>query len=194
VLAVGVVGSVAGMQMSGPRDPVARFTDKGELIRPKDYRTWVFVGGPVTPNELNNGHAAFPEFHNVYLDRDSYEHYKASGDFRDGAVIVKELVSVGGKAAPSGKGYFEGEFLGAEAMVKSKSRFPKEPGNWGFFRFTDEEAAAQGHLGSLKRVASVNKAASCATCHTSGEHDYVFTQYYPVLRAARNAKENPENR
>ena len=38
--------------------------DQGELTRPTGYREWVYVGTPVTPNELNNGKAAFPEFHN----------------------------------------------------------------------------------------------------------------------------------
>jgi len=188
-----LVGSVAGVQMTERETPVAKFDEKGELKRPTDYRTWIFLGAPLTPNELNGGHAAFPEFHNVYLDRDSYEHYKTDGEFRDGAVIVKELVSVGSKAAASGKGYFEGEYLGVEAMVKSKRRFPNEPGNWGFFRFTDEEAAARGELGNPSKIAPLRDAASCAVCHTGGEHDYVFSQYYPVLRAARNAGKNPEN-
>jgi len=38
----------------------------GKLDRPTGYREWVYVGTPVTPNDMNNGKAAFPEFHNVY--------------------------------------------------------------------------------------------------------------------------------
>lgn len=172
--------------------PLAEFTQKGELVRPSDYRTWVFMGAPLTPNDMNGGSAAFPEFHNVYIDPGSYEHYKWTGKFREGTVIVKELVSVGTKQAASGKGYFEGEFLGVEAMVKSKERYPDVPGNWGFFRFTDEKAAAKGELGNQKRVAP-NVAASCVGCHAAGQDDRVFTQHYPVLRAAKSAKRNPEN-
>ncbi len=177
---------------TAPSNPYA-FTEDGELRRPQDYRTWIYMGSPLTPNDMNNGSAAFPEFHNVYLDPDSYEQYKQTGEFRDGAIIMKELVSVGTKSSFSGKGYFQGEFLGVEAMIKSEDRFPDEPGNWGFFRFTDEKAAAEGRLGSLRTVASVNATASCSACHTAAAHDYVFTQHYPVLRAARNAKRNPEN-
>ncbi len=40
----------------------------GELQRPTGYREWIYVGTPVTPNEMNNGKAAFPEHHNVYID------------------------------------------------------------------------------------------------------------------------------
>jgi hypothetical protein len=74
---------------------IVTFNDNGELIRPVDYRAWTFVGTPVTPNEMNNGEAPFPEFHNVYIDPQSFEHYKQTGEFREGTVLIKELVSVG---------------------------------------------------------------------------------------------------
>ena len=180
--------------INSPTAPKATavFNDKGELERPKDYRTWVYIGSPLTPNDMNDGHAAFPEFHNVYIDPASYEHYKTTGEFRDGTVLIKELVSVGSKSTASGKGYFEGEFLGVEAMVKDKARYSKEPSNWGFFRFTDEEAAASGKKGNLKKFAP-NVASNCTTCHAGGDQDRVFTQHYPVLRAAKGAKRNAEN-
>lgn len=89
---------------------------------------WIFVGTPVTPNELNDGKAPFPEFHNVYIDPVSYKHYKKTGKFRDGTLMVKELVSVGSKSAPSGNGYFQGEYIGLEATIKDSKRFTEEPG------------------------------------------------------------------
>ena len=73
---------------------------------------WVYVGTPVTPNDMNDGKVAFPEHHNVYIDPKSWEHWKETGTFRDGTILVKELVSVGSKAAVSGQGYFQGEFIG----------------------------------------------------------------------------------
>ena len=80
----------------------------GELQRPTGYREWVYVGTPVTPNEMNGGKAAFPEHHNVYIDPKSWAYWKETGVFRDGTILVKELVSVGSKAAVSGQGYFQG--------------------------------------------------------------------------------------
>jgi len=163
---------------------------KHELIRPTNYRSWVYVGTPVTPNDLNNGKAAFPEMHNVYIDPTSYEAYKATGEFREGTVIIKELVSVGATSASSGKGYFEGEFLGLEASVKSKTDFPDEPGNWAIFSFSNMKT------GILKESAPAMPAASCVACHQQhAEDDYVFTQYYPILRAAKGVGANvtPEN-
>ena len=34
--------------------------NEGELQRPTGYREWVYVGTPVTPNDMNGGKAAFP--------------------------------------------------------------------------------------------------------------------------------------
>lgn len=86
----------------------------GELTRPTGYREWIYVGTPVTPNDMNNGKAAFPELHNVYIDPESWAQWKKEGTFRDGTILIKELVSVGSKAAVSGQGYFMGEFIGLE--------------------------------------------------------------------------------
>ena len=173
-----------------PAPSQAKFATNGDLLRPKDYRTWVYVGTPLTPNDMNEGAAAFPEFHSVYIDRDSYESFKETGVWREGTVIVKELISVGSKEAASGKGYFMGEFLGVEAMVKSKERFPKEPGNWSFYSFT----ALNGE--PTKKQTAALPTGQCNSCHaTSAKENYVFAQYYPMLRAAKKfGPGSPENR
>ncbi len=178
-LAAARPGADPGVQVASGDQAIA-FTREGELKRPRGYRSWVYVGAPLTPNDMNDGKAAFPEFHSVYVDPISFEHYKRTGAWRDGTVVVKELVSVGTKSSTSGRGYFMGEFLGLETMLKSAERFPDEPGHWGFFRFTDEEG------GPVHRTATALPTASCAACHQgSARDDLVFTQHYPVLRAAK---------
>ena len=77
--------------------PAATYNDEGKLLRPANHREWVFIGAPVTPNDMNDGKAAFPEFHNVYIDPASFAAYKQTGKFTEGTVILKELVSVGGR-------------------------------------------------------------------------------------------------
>ncbi len=159
---------------------LAKFNNNNELERPSGYREWIYVGAPVTPNDLNDGKAAFPEFHNVYIDPVSWAEWKKTGHFRDGTIIVKELVSVGSKKSFSGNGYFMGEYLGLEAMVKSTKHFSKAAGNWGFFRFTNKDYRG------LKKVATVLPDSACLSCHTpNAKYDNVFIQHYPVLRAAK---------
>src|SRR5262245_55159471 len=84
---------------------MVEFTADGKLKQPVGYRKWVYIGTPLTPNDLNGGEASFPEFHEVYMDPESFAYYEKTGQFRDGTVLVKELSSVGSKEAPSGKGY-----------------------------------------------------------------------------------------
>jgi hypothetical protein len=150
---------------------------KGKLERPTGFREWIYVGTPVTPNDMNDGKAAFPEHHNVYIDPKSWAHWKKTGEFRDGTILMKELVNVGTKAAVSGNGYFQGDFIGLEATIKSKKHFPKEPGNWAYYSFSTPDHK------KLNKSATPFPAASCNSCHAgAAADDFVFTQYYPVLR------------
>ncbi|MEL6189537.1 MAG: cytochrome P460 family protein [Myxococcota bacterium] len=167
---------------AGERAGPYRFNGQGELVRPTGYREWIYVGTPVTPNDLNDGKAPFPEFHNVYIEPSAWRHWKTKGEFPDGTILVKELVGVGSKVAVSGKGYFMGDYVGLEATIKSKKRFPKEPGHWAYFSFSTPDHA------TLKASAKAFPTAACNACHqASAAHDFVFLQYYPVLREGRKA-------
>ena len=157
------------------------FNSAGELERPEGYRQWVYVGTPLTPNDLNPPEAPFPEFHNVYIHPDDFSHYERTGTFQDGTILVKELVTVGSKKAVSGNGYFMGEFTGLEATIKDAARFPDEPGNWAYFSF--------GHSYPLAETAKEFPTAACNACHeASAADDFIFTQYYPILSAAKGGR------
>lgn len=161
-----------------------KFDDAGALIKPDPevFREWVLVGTPVTPNDMNGGKASFPEFHNVYMDPKSWKHYKKTGEFRDGTVLIKELISVGSKKAASGNGYFMGEYIGLEATIKDSKRFPDEPGNWAYFSFSTPDHK------SLKKTAEAAPTSACNACHQgNAAEDWVFSQYYPVLRAVKKS-------
>ena len=154
--------------------PWVEFTADGKAKQPVGYRKWVFIGSPLTPNDMNDGEASFPEFHNTYMDPDSFAHVEKTGKYRDGTVLVKELLSVGSKEQPSGKGYFQGDFIGLEVSVKDSKRFPNEPGNWAYFSY--------GHKYPLKAEASISAAASCNSCHEKNATNFVFSDVFPVLR------------
>lgn len=154
-----------------------RYTEDGQLIRPRGWRKWVYVGTPLTPHDMNDGKAAFPEFHNVYVDPESFATFENTGVFPNGTQLVKELVLVGSKQAVSGNGYFMGDFAGLEVAIKDTVRFKDEPGGWAYFSF--------GHKADYEMTAKAFPADSCNACHAaSADTDFVFTQYYPVLREA----------
>ena len=189
IAAVAVVAVIAGLSYLLSRavapaaaQPAAKktlleYTSDGKLKQPVGYRKWVFVGSPLTPNDMNDGEASFPEFHAVYIDPESFAYYEKTGKFRDGTVLIKELSSVGSRKSPAGNGYNQGEFTGLEAAIKDSKRFKDEPGNWGYFSF--------GHKYPLKKVVAPNPTAACNACHDQNAKNtgLVFSQYYPVLRA-----------
>ncbi len=167
-----------------------QWNPKGELLLPKDHtwREWPYVGSLVTPNALNDGNAPFPEHHMVYIDPVSWAHYKKTGKFREGTVIAKELTRVrapdgankdGSTDEVSGTGYFMGDYSGFEITIKSKKIYPKEPGNWAYYTFGH-------HPEPYNATAKKQPAEACNACHeSSAAEDFVFTQFYPVLRAAK---------
>ena len=168
---------------------VPQFDAQGRLMRPTGWREWPYMGTPLTPNGLNPPEAPFPEFHNVYMDPASWEHFKRTGEFRDGMVLVKELVRVrtqpntrasdGSSREVSGQGYFMGEFSGLEVAMKDARRFADQPGHWAYFSF--------GHVPQAQyaQVTAAMPVATCNACHAANAgRDFVFTQFYPVLRDA----------
>jgi hypothetical protein len=157
--------------------PEIAFTADGKLKKPVGYRKWVYVGASVTPNDLNGGEALFPEFHSVYINPEGFAAYEKTGKYRDGTVMVKELVAVGSQEETSGKGYFMGDFLSLEVSIKDSKRFKNEPGNWAYFSFDYKRP--------LEREVAPHPAATCAKCHQdNAADDFVFRQDYPVLHAA----------
>src|SRR5246127_6014400 len=117
-------------------DPLTRsrqlpqYTDSGELKLPTNWRQWIFVGEPLTPNALNDGRANFPEYHNVYIEPGSYAIYKKTGVFPEGTIFVKELQLAlpaehpdGSRTEPSGRGFFPAAFNRADGTVNDTKRF-----------------------------------------------------------------------
>ena len=87
--------SPAHAQQATPKYGVSimpEWNEKGELIRPKGFRSsWVYLGSPFTPNSLNDGAANFPEYHNVYTQPSAFHHYRATGKWPEGTIMLKEL-------------------------------------------------------------------------------------------------------
>ena len=191
VIAV-LIGAGAAMFYSGPSPSQAQqssgavFNPDGKMKLPTGYREWVFVGAPLTPNALNSGKASFPEFHNVYVERKNFDAYQKAGKFPEGTVLVKELVLLqkptfpdGSQQAPSGRGYFEGDFNGMDVSVKDSKRFAGTNG-WGYFTFGH-------HALPYEQTAAESSIEECAGCHIGNvaKTDMTYVQFYPVLRGSQ---------
>jgi hypothetical protein len=170
------------------------YTASGDLVLPKNFHEWVYVGSPFTPIALNGGKACpeeptssppgtctgFPELHNVYIEPGAYEIYKQTNEFPEGTIFFKELqltlpgqMPDGSRTELSGRGYFPGPFNGADVTVKDSKRYA-DTGGWGYYNFNHHEPKAA--------TAKVKAKGECAYCHiASAKKDEVWTQFYPLL-------------
>jgi hypothetical protein len=158
------------------------FGADGQLELPKTYRTWVYLGSPLTPEALNDEKAGFPEFHNVYVPGEVLENFKKTGEYRDGDIFVKELQLTlpprefpdGSRTEVSGRGYFPGAFNGLDVMVMDSTKC-KDTMNWCYFNF--------GHHALPYEVkAAAAPTEKCAFCHmASADKNQHFTQFYQQL-------------
>ncbi|MFP3555455.1 cytochrome P460 family protein [Paraburkholderia sp. SIMBA_049] len=169
-----------GQDLPTVKRQLPEYTADGQLLLPKNFHQWIYVGSPLTPNALNGGKANFPEYHNVYIEPGSYAIYKKTGEFPEGTIFVKELQLTqpqqfpdGSRNEPSGRGLFPGKFNGADVTVKDTKRFAATDG-WGYFNFNHFEPKA--------KMAKVKAKEECAFCHiASAKKDDVWTQFYRLL-------------
>jgi tetratricopeptide (TPR) repeat protein len=160
-----------------PAKSAAQFEGKDTLLRPEGYREWVFVGSSLGLRyDEGNKQPERLEYNNVYIDPAAYRAYKETGEFPQGAVLILEHAVGEEKKEPGLRGSFQKKFTGLSAAVKDKDRFAD---GWAYFSFSDGP-------GKTKTKAQPAKKAACYDCHREkGAEDHVFTQFYPVLKAAR---------
>ena len=187
--------SSSGAQAPARPRQLPQYTASGDLMLPKDFHEWVYVGSPLTPIALNGGKACpefppkpsslpctgFPEFHNVYIEPGSYAIFQQTSQFPEGTIMFKELQLAlpaqnpdGSRMEPSGRGFFPGPFNGADVTVKDTRRYADTNG-WGYYNFNHHEPKAQ--------TAMVKPKEECAYCHIGlgAKKDEVWTQFYPLL-------------
>jgi hypothetical protein len=162
----------------GNDKPAATFAGTNTLLRPQDYREWIFVGSSMGLRYNSDPEKAprptAEKFNNVYLSPAAYREYSKTGKFPDGTVLILEVFSAETKREPGLQGSYQKELVALEAAVKDSKRFQE---GWAYFSFDDKS-------GKLKDEAQPFPKASCYACHhEKAADDHVFTQFYPVLKA-----------
>lgn len=155
--------------------PKPSYTEKGRLIRPEGHREWMFVGSNLG---MAYSDAAKPRvtYHNIYIQREAYKHYVATGKFPDKTMLVMELMKPGTNASINRQGSFQDTAIGIEVALKDESRFAEK---WAYFNFIGEGDKPLADSGAMPKQ-------QCWSCHNEhGAVDNVFVQFYPVLREAR---------
>jgi hypothetical protein len=193
VLAAGLAvgAAVAGAaQAPAPATAPSRVTDgvayteRGAVIRPADYREWVYVtsglGMSYAPENQqavappSGSTARPPVFDNVFVNRQSYRAFLQTGRWPDGTMFILELRRGERHVSIDTGGQTQGAVVGIEAAVKDTTRYANT-GGWAYVGFG-------GPKGMAESAAPNPPTASCYACHT--QHTAVentFVQFYPTL-------------
>jgi hypothetical protein len=162
---------VPGAQQA--RDGLPVYDAENQLLLPDDYREWVFVGASLGLT-YSDDPPRTEKFSHVYINPFGYREFQTTGQFPVGTMFLLETAEKGTKENPALHGAYAKKFTGLEASVKSGDR-SDEPWTYYAFERTDGK-----HSQKARRFTN----GSCIACHCEhAETDYVFTQFYPVLRA-----------
>ena len=156
------------------------YNDKGELLLPKGYETWVFVGANLGLGYVDGREGEVEEFHNVYMETEAYLEFMETGKFRDPTIFLFEAYSKATrlKSGIINAGAFNDQLRSIEVAVKDRPRPTREGSveNWAYYIF------------GLKNGVPVDSALAhldktCWQCHADhAGYDHVWTQLYPRLR------------
>lgn len=165
---VGLISTAAAQQSASSSDE-PRYTKDNHMLRPENYREWVWlssgIGMSYTPGPADQN----PGFDNVFVNPSAYRSFMATGRWPDKTILVLETRASLSKTSINRSGRVQGDVTGMEVHVKDESRFP---GKWAFFAF-----GQSGKTGNL-----FQKQDGCYSCHEQhGAVDSTFVQFYPTL-------------
>lgn len=151
------------------------YSSSGQLIRPADYREWVYVtsGLGMTYGLAEAAAGRPPNFDNVFVTREAYREFLRSGTWPDKTMFILEIRRGDVNVSINNGGRTQGEMVAMEAAVKDLQRFPD--GGWGYFSFDGPQELADA-------AAPLPSTASCYACHKANTAvDNTFVQFYPTL-------------
>jgi hypothetical protein len=176
------VGAIWSATAQQPADGPA-YSPAGELLRPQNYREWVFLSsglgmtyGPAQPA------ANQPQrFDNVFTTRAAYRAFRETGKWPEQTMFILEVRNGDVNVSINNGGRTQGDLVALEAAVKDSTRYAAT-GGWGYFSFDGERGLADS-------TTALPSTRSCYTCHsTNTAVENTFVQFYPELFAVAKQK------
>jgi hypothetical protein len=175
-----MAAALTGADLSSSDGP--QYSGDGKLLRPQNYREWVFLSSGLGMTYGPLASAAEPRFDNVFVNPSAYKAFLETGHWPDKTVLVLEVRSAQSKGSINRGGHFQGEVVGIETHVKDEKRFPRK---WAFFGFREGERTSE---------APASEKSSCYSCHEpNGAVDTTFVQFYPGLTRVAREKGSLKN-
>lgn len=153
------------------------FTADGKLVRPANYRKWVFLsaGYGMSYSQQPSDHLMFT---NVFVPPADYDYFLQHGSWPEKTMFVLEIYGSQSKGSINKHGNFQTELMGLDVEVKDASRFPDK---WAYFGFDANEGS------SAPITPGKNDCWKCHDQNAAVEHSFV--QFYPaLLKVAKEKK------
>ncbi len=162
-------------------DTFSAYVDaEGNISKPDGFRTdWEHLGSWFIPADE---HAQGPGFHDVYASPGTAAAFKQTGEFPDGAVLVKEIRGIESKEHTTGNAHWAGDTGVWFVMVKdTQNRFPDNKSwgeGWGWALFKADNPSL--NVTTNWKGEGLN---NCYGCHLPAQQtDWVYVEGYPTLR------------
>ena len=154
------------------------FRKDGQLLRPKNYREWIYLstGLGMSYNQEGSAPAAAPRFDNVFVEPSAYRKFLETGQWPDKTVFALEIRQSASKGSIIQQGRYQSDLASVEVAVKDVKRFPD---GWAYFGFNGAAATAP----------AFGPSAGCNACHSrNAAVEHTFVQFYPTLLGIARAK------
>src|SRR6266700_6400395 len=169
---VALLASVgASSDSSGPKP---QYDEKGQLMRPADYREWMFLSAGFGMN-YSPGPDSHEMFTNVFVQRWAYDEFVASGKWPEQSMFVIDERDAASRSSINQKGHYQTDLMGLAVEVKDSA---KNPDKWAYYAFNGDDQVAAG-----KAAGAMPKGNSCWSCHDAhAAVEHTFVQFYPTLK------------
>lgn len=156
---------------AAPEEKVSKplYDDKGQLLRPADYREWMFLSAGYGMN-YSPGPDSHEMFTNVFVQRWAYDEFVKSGKWPEQSMFVIDERDAASRSSINQKGHYQTDLMGLAVEVKDSTR---NPDKWAYYGLNADGKSA----GAMPHG---NACWSCHDAHAAVEH--TFVQFYPTLK------------
>lgn len=157
----------------------AQFTADGKLLRPANYRKWVFLssGYGMSYSQKASDDPDRLMFTNVFVPPADYDYFLQHGNWPERTMFVLEMYGSQTKGSINQHGHFQTKAMGLDVEVKDASRFPEK---WAYFAFDNGQSSSEA-ISPAKN--------DCWNCHEQNAAvEHSFVQFYPALLGVSKEK------
>jgi len=149
--------------------PKPQYDEKGHLLRPTDYREWMFLSAGYGMN-YSPEPGSHEMFTNVFVQRWAYDEFAKSGKWPEQSMFVIDERDAASRSSINQKGHYQTDLMGLAVEVKDSTR---NPDKWAYYGFAADSKSSGA-------MAHGNSCWTCHDAHAAVEH--TFVQFYPTLK------------